>query len=150
MQKLATHDPMDDALVARRRVRKALDDMLGWRSHIVFTRDITWQPPLDVYETDSEIHVKVEIAGTLVEQLDITVDRDVLTIAGSRDDPTLEGADVRCVHHREIDCGRFQRSITLPSRVDRDTIRALLKDGFLDIFMRKATDRTGPLSVDIS
>jgi len=127
-----------------------MDDMLGWRSHIVFTPDTTWQPPVDVYETDTQLIVRVEIAGVDVGDLDIHLDRDSLVIAGARADPASQREEIRCVHHREIDCGRFERIVRLPARVARQDIRAHLKDGFLEITLGKEKERPEPFSVDVS
>lgn len=143
-------DPTDDALETPSRTKEAVDDMLTWRTHIVFTPGISWQPPIDVYETETEVIVRMEIAGVDVEDLDIRIERDLVTIAGVREGLDCEEDQIRCVHHREIASGRFERTIKLPCRVSRQDIRARLKDGFLEITLKRDADRPDTLAVHIT
>ena len=100
-------------------------------------RAFRFQPCVDMYETDSALMVKVELAGVRVEKLSITLSSDdrTLIISGERSEPTDERRDrIRC-YHLEIFYGGFEREITLPAnlRYDRDNIRANYRDGFLVI-----------------
>lgn len=126
------------------------EDMIGWRHPCRFVRGTAWQPLVDVYETQTEVLVKVELAGVSVEDVEVTLDRDTLAISGHRADPASLTDEVRSVHHREIDTGRFERSVWLPCRVDRSSIHATLKDGFLDITLRKDPDRPRTYTVKVS
>src|SRR5689334_9603080 len=98
-------------------------------------RSVLFQPSVDMYETETALVVKVELAGIRANKLNIILSADdrVLTIAGERLEPPAERRDrVRC-YHLEIFFGIFEREIILPSnlRFDRDKISANYRDGFL-------------------
>ena len=100
-------------------------------------RALRFQPCVDMYETDTALMVKVELAGIRADKLSITLSSDdrTLIIAGERLEPNEERRDrIRC-YHLEIFFGPFEREITLPAnlRFDRDGIRANYRDGFLVI-----------------
>jgi HSP20 family protein len=141
--------PTDDAAPPGGGASGIFDAPRNWRGECLFVRDTTWHPPVDVYETETQILIKAELAGVTINDFEVTVEKDMLTIAGTRADPAVADDGVRCVHHREIDTGRFERSVKLPSRVDRDSIAARLRDGFLDIEMDKDTGRPRSYSVDV-
>lgn len=94
-----------------------------------------WQPAVDIYETEGEIVVKMELAGARADDIQVSLSSDdrILTISGVRSEGNL-GKDgrVRC-HQLEIYFGPFERSISLPStiNINRDAITASYKEGFL-------------------
>ncbi|HDN81094.1 MAG: Hsp20/alpha crystallin family protein [Chloroflexi bacterium] len=100
-----------------------------------------WKPPTDVYETDSHIVVKVEIAGMREEDFEISLSNRTLTIAGIRRDP----AEKLTYQQMEILYGRFETQVYLPGPVEEDQIEAIYEDGFLKVMLPKA--RTRKLSV---
>jgi len=100
-----------------------------------------WKPPTDVYETDSHIVVKVEIAGMREEDFEISLSNRTLTIAGIRRDP----AEKLTYQQMEILYGRFETQVYLPGPVEEDQIEAIYEDGFLKVILPKA--RTRKLSV---
>ena len=94
-----------------------------------------WQPPLDVFETESAIVVRVELAGVRREDLQVAVDRDVLRIRGVRRAPP-EG-EVERLHGIEISFGPFERSVAIPVPFEADRVAAHLADGFLRVTLPK-------------
>lgn len=104
-----------------------------------------WKPSLNLYETRGAFVVCVDLAGVVRERIEITFDRDVLTIRGVRDKPVLpesEG-DVR-VHLMEIDSGRFERRVQLLADVDRNRITAAYRHGFLWIALPRTDKGEAP------
>src|SRR5437899_898303 len=102
---------------------------------------VFFQPCLDMYETDTALVVKMELAGVRPNRLNISLSGDdrLLTISGERTEPQEEHRDrIRC-YHLEIYFGAFEREIMLPAGVpfDRDNISATYKDGFLLISLPK-------------
>jgi len=93
------------------------------------------QLALDVYETDKHIIIKSTIAGARPEDLDITLDNDMLTIRGQRHDETEE-AD-RDYLYKECYWGSFSRSVILPVEVDNRHIDAVLENGVLTVTLKK-------------
>ncbi|MEK7165159.1 MAG: Hsp20/alpha crystallin family protein [Patescibacteria group bacterium] len=104
------------------------------------------QLSVDVYSTDKEIVIKSTIAGVQSEDIDISVNNDMLTIRGERapeDDPKMEE-----YYYQECYWGSFSRSIILPVEVDSDKVNASLKNGVLTIRLPKVR-KTKNISVKI-
>jgi HSP20 family protein len=100
-----------------------------------------WHPSMDVYENDTHIVVKVEIAGVRVDEVQVSLSPDdrSLTVSGVRRE-SEHGRNSRLrAHQLEIYCGPFGRTITLPQTqaIDRDAVAANYKDGILTISIPK-------------
>lgn len=101
-------------------------------------RSAGWTPALDVYENGENVTVQVELAGLKKEDFDISLEDDVLTISGERKSETeaKEGESYR----RERTYGSFRRSVTLPSPVKPDEVKAAYQDGILTVTLPKAEE----------
>jgi HSP20 family protein len=104
---------------------------------------IFWQPSVDIYESETDLLVKVEVPGVKPEEMSVALSADdrVLTVAGLRRAPVGERRGrLRC-HQLEIYFGPFERSIALPHGVPvlRDQIKAIYREGFLVITLPKQT-----------
>lgn len=93
-----------------------------------------WHPPTDVYETETEIVVQVEVAGAEHTDFYLSLDDRHLTVRGMRDDMVTER---RAYHQMEIHLGEFYCDVELPSPVDKDQIQAEYHDGFLRVTLIK-------------
>ncbi|MBI3241733.1 MAG: Hsp20/alpha crystallin family protein [Chloroflexi bacterium] len=94
-----------------------------------------WRPPTDVYETETDVVVEVEIAGMRDEDFHVSLEGRLLTISGTRADKPRER---RAYHEMEIPSGEFRTDLELPVTIDTDAIRAVYEDGFLRIRLQKA------------
>lgn len=92
--------------------------------------------PVEVAETEGEIEVKAALPGVKPEEVDITVQNDVLTIKAEHKDTTEEKK--RDFYRREIRYGAFHRSMTLPVSVDSDKAEAKYENGILSLTLPKA------------
>jgi HSP20 family protein len=92
-----------------------------------------WHPPTDVYETDTDITVKVEIAGVEQDEFAVRLDGRVLTVQGYRSDPAAKLA----YQQMEISYGEFRTQVYLPGDVDADGAKAAYEDGFLYVVLPK-------------
>lgn len=97
--------------------------------------DSHWKPLTDVYETEGDIFIKVELPGLEKKDVSITVDGKQLIISGSRTYPKQASGII--YHQMEINYGDFERTILLPEAYEAHLISAELKDGFLCIRIRK-------------
>jgi HSP20 family protein len=93
-----------------------------------------WQPPTDVYEVEDTLLVRVEIAGAREQDLNISLQGQVLAIRGTRQD----APERRAYHQMEIPFGEFGVLIELPFAVDAEKVQACYQDGFLKILLPKA------------
>jgi HSP20 family protein len=93
-------------------------------------------PNLDLYETNTEVVVSFDLPGLeKKEDVDIEIDDNLLTISGSvnKVKETNEGK----FHRQERFSGRFRKSISLPSNVSSEGVKATYKNGVLDVRMQK-------------
>lgn len=94
------------------------------------------QLTLDVFQDPDNIVIKSTIAGVRPEDLDISINNDMLTIKGERrKEETVKEDDY---FYQECYWGAFSRSVILPMEVEADKIEALLKDGVLTIKLPKS------------
>ncbi|MCB2199525.1 Hsp20/alpha crystallin family protein [bacterium] len=97
--------------------------------------DRGWHPPADMFETDKSIVIRVDLAGVDIQQVNVVLDKESLTMTGCRMEP--EGAEKRQYHKMEVPYGPFERVFRLPVSVCADETRAEYKDGFLVIELMK-------------
>lgn len=95
-----------------------------------------WAPTFDVSETDTEYLVRADLPAVKKEDVSVTIDNDMLTIAGERKFDKEEKSEK--VHRRESFRGRFSRSLSLPENVDANGVRAESKDGVLTVHVPKS------------
>lgn len=96
-----------------------------------------WRPPMDIYETVDSFVIKIEAAGLKPEEdIQIRLDRNVLTISGNRQDRTA--LKKQHYHQAELNYGSFERSIVLPDVLAEDVKpQAKYHSGFLEIDIPK-------------
>jgi HSP20 family protein len=97
--------------------------------------ELTWEPPIDVVETDEELIVVVEIAGMSGKDIDVVTDGKTLKISGLRKAGSPVGR--KQFHRLEIQAGRFMREIPIPVRVDHSKVAASYRNGMLEVRIRK-------------
>lgn len=97
--------------------------------------EVEGQLTVDVYQTPSEIVIKSTIAGVIMDDLDISMTNDMVTIRGERKkDEEVPSEDY---FHQECYWGSFSRSIILPIEVEADMAKATFKNGILTIRLPK-------------
>jgi HSP20 family protein len=89
---------------------------------------------IDIYQTANDLVIQSAIAGVAPEDLDIAIEKDILTIRGKRERPNQENSDY---FTQECFWGVFSKEIILPVEVDPGRINAEMKNGILIIRMPK-------------
>ncbi len=92
-----------------------------------------WTPPTDIYETEAEYVVTVEVAGMRDSDFEVVYENGMLLVAGQRPDVT----ERRAYHQMEIHFGKFSAAVAVPGAVDLEHASAEYKDGFLIVKMPK-------------
>lgn len=105
------------------------------REHLGYLHMVRIEPPMDVYETEEDVVLLLELPGVTLDDVNVTEHKGVLTIRGLRRDPSPSGR-IRC-HHMELVQGNFERQVRLPLGVDKEQITAKLKEGLLTVSIRK-------------
>jgi HSP20 family protein len=95
-------------------------------------------PPMNVWETADHYLVACEVPGLEMEDLEVYVTGDELTVSGRRGSAVPE--EGVALHRRERDCGDFNRAITLPGPVDNSRTEATLAEGVLMIRIAKSEE----------
>jgi HSP20 family protein len=106
------------------------------RTYDQSTRTGPWAPPVDISEREDAYLVAADLPGIAADDVDITFEDGVLTIQGERRE--VPGAGTAKVHRAERQFGPFRRSITVPSHVEADKIKASAQDGTLLVRVPKA------------
>lgn len=93
-------------------------------------------PKVDVIEHDNEIKVQAALPGVKKEDLDVSIDNQMITIhASCKQEEETKNENYYC---REINRGEFKRTLSLPTQVDGEKAKASFKDGILDITIPKS------------
>lgn len=92
------------------------------------------QLAVDVYQTESDLVIQSAIAGVKPEDLDISLERDIIIIKGNRQKPFEENGDY---FSQECYWGPFSREVILPVEIDPNRAEATMKEGILTIRIPK-------------
>jgi HSP20 family protein len=103
-------------------------------------------PPVDIYEDENSISLRLEIPGMKQDDIDIRLENNTLTVRGERKFEKEEKEEN--FHRIERRYGSFARSFTLPNTVDTDSVNADYKDGVLSISLGKRAE-TKPKQIKV-
>ena len=127
-------------------MRRVFDDFFlrFWEGREPFTTG--WEPTVDVSETENEIFVEAELPGMKREDVNVSLENNILTIKGERkkEEKKKEGK----YHSTERYYGSFYRALDLPTYVDEKNIQAKFKDGVLEVIMPKK-EEAKPKQIEI-
>lgn len=101
----------------------------GWR----WRRPVmeAWLPDIDVFEREGKVVVRADVPGMKAENLEVTVDGDLLTIKGRREEEKeVKEENYYCA---ERSFGEFSRTVRLPEGVAAEAIEASCADGVLEV-----------------
>jgi len=142
-------DPFRDVVALQDRINRIFNDSFG-RS-----RDLDdevslydWRPPVDIYETNEGIVLKVELPGVNKDDVSVEVKENVLTLKGER----LLDPEIKDEHYyrKERSFGKFNRSFSLQEPIKPDLIKAGFKDGVLTVEVpRPEEERPKQITVNI-
>ena len=115
----------------QKREAQSVETVERTRSRQVFS------PRADVYETGESIVVIADMPGVTEESVDITLEKNVLTIHGRVEIPDRQNYKLSYGEYEE---GDYERSFALSEGVDRDRIQATVKDGVLRLVLPKSRE----------
>ncbi len=118
----------------------------GARREGVGTQEQLWAPRLEAYAKDGDLVLHADLPGVSLEDVDITLDGNVLTISGQRKGATQEGVSY---YLNELPYGAFRRSVAVPEGVDADSIKARFEHGVLEVVLPGATTQLEPKRIPI-
>ena len=92
-------------------------------------------PALNVWHDSEKVYLEAETPGMKIEDLDIGIFGEEVTVSGERKSLHREGV---AYQRRERGIGKFSRSLRLPVAVDADRVEATLRDGVLTLTLPKS------------
>ena len=100
------------------------------------TRDVRcFVPRSDIYELEDQIVIVADVPGAVEESIQVTVEKNVLTINAFVDQAAPEGYSLSFA---EYEVGDYSRSFRLSNEIDREKIEATVRDGVLRLYLPKA------------
>jgi HSP20 family protein len=137
MSTIVRWNPIRELVNLRNEMDRLFDDFAG-QSLTERYQPTTWGLALDIAEDDKGFIVKASVPGVQPEDLDITVEDNILTIKGeAKSDETIDEGQY---HVRERRYGSFSRSMTLPRTVKAEAIEAHYEHGVLTLAIPKAEE----------
>ena len=130
-----------------RRMQRDMDQLFGthaWPAGIRAVSRGTF-PPINMGATQDKVDIYLYAAGVDSKSLDISIQRNLLTVAGERKVPVAEKGNY---YRQERYSGDFRRVITLPDDVDPDQVNAGYKNGVLHITIQRQV-AAGPRQIEV-
>lgn len=128
---LVRWEPFRDLLALQARINRTLDPAASASEEQLGT----WAPAVDIHETEKEIVLKADLPGINLDDVDIRVENNVLTLRGER---RFEKEVKDENYHRvERSYGSFVRTFSLPNSVNSEQIEAGYDNGVLKVVMPK-------------
>lgn len=125
-------DPFADVGELRRRMEDLFDRVSGPGPGVARAGV---HPPVNLYETGDAYVLTTELPGLRVEDIEVAVERDRLTLRGER---RIEHPQDASVHRVERRSGAFRRTLQLPVEVDGEKVEAVYRNGVLTLRIPKA------------
>jgi HSP20 family protein len=131
---LITYDPFRELRSLQDEVNRVFNSGFSRSSDNELMRG-AWNPSVDIFENKDQIVLEAEVAGISPDDVNISIENNVLTIHGER---KFEKKDEQDNFHRiERGYGSFTRSFTLPSTVSSENVNASFDNGILRIELAK-------------
>jgi HSP20 family protein len=131
-------DPFRDVLALQNRMNSLFQDYSRGQGENEAVSAAGFVPPVDVYEDEHKVVLKLEVPGIRQEDLGISVENNTLTIQGQRKFEQEEKEEN--FHRIERRYGSFYRAFTLPTTVNQEEIKANYDAGILKVELAKRAE----------
>ena len=128
---LTRYRPSDSMLAWPRELDRWMDETMGTLGWGRGENLRTWFPVTDVSETPEHLILRLEVPGLSRDQITISVENNVLTVRGEKQEETKR--ENENFYRTERSYGTFERSFSLPPHVDTDNVQATMESGVLTI-----------------
>ena len=136
MTVLTRWDPFREFTTLQDRMNRLFRDNYGEGQEALSTS--TFAPPVDVYEDEHNVTLKIEVPGIDEKDIDVRIENNLLTVHGERKFEKEEKEE----NFRRVErqYGSFTRSFTLPSTVNPEQVQAHYDKGILKIQLAKKAE----------
>ncbi|HXQ37951.1 MAG TPA: Hsp20/alpha crystallin family protein [Anaerolineales bacterium] len=131
-------DPFRDVASLQNRLNTLFQDFNRGNSENELVSTSAFVPPVDIYEDDHKIVLKLEVPGMKQDDLDIQLENNTLTVRGERKFEKEEKEEN--FHRIERRYGSFYRAFTIPNTVNPDSVKADYDAGVLRIQLEKRAE----------
>jgi HSP20 family protein len=136
-------DPFREVLARQNRLNAFFQSQAHGENRLT---SAAFAPPVDVYEDEHKIVLKLEVPGLKAEDLDIQLENNTLTVKGERKFETEEKKEN--FHRVERRYGSFYRAFTVPNTVNQDGVKASYDAGVLRVELAKR-EETKPKQIKV-
>jgi HSP20 family protein len=148
MTVLTRWDPFREFNTLQDRMNRLFHDSFGEGRDEALTTT-SFAPPVDVYEDEHNVTLKIEVPGIDEKDIDVRVENNTLTVHGERKFEKDEKEE----NYRRVErqYGSFTRTFTLPNTVDTENVAANYEKGVLKIKLaKKAEAKPKQIKVNVS
>ncbi len=130
-------EPFGDVQKMRREVDRLIEDIFANQpTYTPASIEMQWEPPIEMFETDTEVVVKAALPNIDSKQMEITVTNDAITLkAKTKHEEENKG---RNYYTREMQYGTFLRTLPFLTEVKGADAKATYKDGVLEVTVPKS------------
>ena len=131
-------DPFRDVLALQNRMNSLFQDYTRGQNDTDALTTAAFAPPVDIYEDEHKVVLKLEVPGMKQEDFDIRVENNTLTVRGERKFEKEEKEEN--FHRIERRYGSFYRAFTAPNTVSTENVQASYDAGVLKIELEKRAE----------
>jgi HSP20 family protein len=131
-------DPFREFSTLQDRMNRLFRDSYGPEGREENLNNTSFAPPVDVYEDEHSVNLKIEVPGVDEKDIEVRVENNVLTVQGERKFEKEEKQE----NFRRVErqYGSFTRTFTLPTTVDAEKVAASYDKGILKIALPKKAE----------
>ena len=144
---MLTVSPLNGVLTRMNTLSRVMDDVVGRAEEYANGNGQYLVPSMDAWETEQAFVVELDLPGVTPEQVDISFDRNTLTIKGSR--ATAAEQNEKRVFIAERTQGQFTRTLRFPQWIDANGIDAKFANGVLTVTVPKS-EAAKPRKIQVS
>ncbi|MBV8672329.1 MAG: Hsp20/alpha crystallin family protein [Acidobacteriaceae bacterium] len=131
-------DPFRDVMTLQNRLNTIFQDFNRGQGENDYVSTAAFVPPVDIYEDEHKIVLKLEVPGLRQEDIDIQLENNTLTVRGERKFEKEEKEEN--FHRIERRYGSFFRSFTVPNTVNTENVKAGYDAGVLRVELEKRAE----------
>ena len=147
MNGITRWDPFHNLSTLQEQVNRLFDSKFS--NHGDSATLTAWVPAVDVYETENELVIKVDLPEIAEKDIDVRVESNMLTVRGER--KFEQKVEEENYLRMERSYGTFSRSFSLPNSVDTQAIKAEYTDGVLSVTLpKRAESKPKQVKINVS
>jgi HSP20 family protein len=131
-------DPLREFATIQDRMHRLFRDSYGTEGREEALTTTAFAPPVDVYEDEHSVTLKIEVPGIDEKDIDVRIENNTLTVHGERKFENEEKEE----NYRRVErqYGSFTRTFTLPNTVEQESVQADYDKGVLKIKLAKKAE----------